>query len=440
MAWRPRHTAISLVRSLALKRKDKTDSTKDYLRRRRAQFRPWLRAMGLDGLLSALSPEVERVFLTHKNPPPDIWFDDAPSWWPKLHKEIEAHWRRDVSEPFGNGHKLPTLEAMTIYPMLIAGLSGLLAADETLRGRFGDPPPFDYQVVVTASQTLGKTLLMGLRCVAGIDGVLIRIQTPSLFRNEKSRMQLQWRVTRADARQERLKIHGRERPIYRLADPCEGSPLEWTSLDPAVLGLSDPKGKLPVYIQSHALKRLYERLKFWPDGWTRHMQWCNTCFQSMAAASMSAPRVARRSGQEFLVDYRIADMKLGYLVCELIGRKVIIKTFFLSGMEGTPEGDLVRKKLRLTKSQIQWLGMDRLEEWSTSDVRFDPAVRLLLEECGLSDLLRYADGHGNKYFTELAGTFRKFIGESRVRQAMQRVNDHPQSPALAAQPQKLPLP
>jgi hypothetical protein len=404
------------------KRTSKTDSDKAYLRKRRAQFGPWLAALGMEGVLEALPGFWRRYLLSRKWRMPEIAYDDPPSWWPGLRAQIEERWRQTFFEPFKEGESLSALEALTVYWPMIYNLDAILnhPTNHAVLERFGPPPAPDMQVIIKASNLLGQITAQGLTCVARIDEAILRIQTIMGRPDQAREPVFQWRVTTTRAQADRAAHKGKERPIYRVADPIGSAAVEWVELDPSLLGLSQRTGRLPVYVQSHALVRLSERLRFWP-GALPDRPFFHGIFQAGRADSMRQPRIVRQSGREFLVEYRVGLYNLGYLAAELMGPKVVVKTFLLRGMQGTPEGEQLREKLKLSRGQIEWLYLDHLEQWVNSDLRQDAEIRPLLEECGFADLLRCADQNCWETMTKVAGEFRKFVGEDHLKLARERL-------------------
>lgn len=69
----------------------------------------------------------------------------------------------------------------------------------------------------------------------------------------------------------------------------------------------------------------------------------------------------------------------------------MITTFLFLTMAGTPEGDHLRRRLKLDRDDMNWLGMDTLGYFIRSDVAKDSRLRAIFTDCGcghLFDLLK----------------------------------------------------
>jgi hypothetical protein len=130
-------------------------------------------------------------------------------------------------------------------------------------------------------------------------------------------------------------------------------------------------------VQSHALRQLHTRLPFGDGEYLVH-DWM--------VASLREPNLVQRTDPVYLVEYRFCDWRLGYLVAERLADKVVVKTFLFLTMEGTPEAQLLREKLRLRQRDIRYCGLDRLSTFLLTDIQGDPMLRALFEECGCGHL------------------------------------------------------
>ncbi len=401
-----------------MKQKQRADKHKQYLRRRRAQFNAWLSAMGFEGYLDQLPPLMADVILAKKFPLPTLQIDDPPSWWPEMRASIERRWGTVTFEPFENGVVLPVIEALSVYASLVCGLHWSLnhPGHQHLLDTFGPEPELCVDVIERAMGLLGKVIADQLAWEARIDGLLMRAM-PLILPLEDGRRQVTWRITATPAAEERAVIDHKPRPVYRVAHTLASDQVKWIDLDASLIQPSPTTQKLPVLVQAHALERLHERMRFWPTTMTPEPVNFFGHFQNALAVSIEKPRIARQKGNEFLIEYHAGGYKTGYLVAELAGNRVIIKTFLLCGMEGTPEGDQLKRRLKLSRGQMEWLYLDHLDQWVNSDLTHDPAIRALLEKCGLTDLLRCADEKGWRTAPGLADTFHKFVGDTQLKRA-----------------------
>jgi hypothetical protein len=102
---------------------------------------------------------------------------------------------------------------------------------------------------------------------------------------------------------------------------------------------------------------------------------------------------------------------VGYLVLSRVGDRALVRTFLLLTMAGTPEGDRLGRRLRLTRDEARWLGLYRLSSLAASDVRDDAELVGILAECGCGQLAEVARGVDFvPVTTGYAAELRKYIG------------------------------
>jgi hypothetical protein len=205
-----------------------------------------------------------------------------------------------------------------------------------------------------------------------------------------------------------VRVDGSNRPAYRVG--CLASAGErtgvtvagWVSVPASVFG-GDGGAELPVYVQAHALRQMHERLDLPSMGpWS----------EFFLAQSLIEPKVARGcGGGDVLVEFRFDVRKVGYLVLSRVGDRALVRTFLLLTMAGTPEGDRLGRRLRLTRDEARWLGLHRLSSLAASDARDDAELVAILSECGCGQLAEVARGvEFVTVATGYAAELRKYIG------------------------------
>jgi hypothetical protein len=121
-------------------------------------------------------------------------------------------------------------------------------------------------------------------------------------------------------------IDGNTRPAYRCGGSPEGNGFRWLDLPTALLDNFTDTGTIPVYIQSHTLERLRQRLPV-PLGAIHHG----------LTHSLACPLINRQDNETFLIEYRLhEELRVGYLVARRLANTVILTTFLLITMQGTP--------------------------------------------------------------------------------------------------------
>jgi hypothetical protein len=205
-----------------------------------------------------------------------------------------------------------------------------------------------------------------------------KFETEAVPRSMKSRLVL--RVGLVAAQEIVCDLRGEKRRAFRCGVPGGESGWSWNEVSRSLLS-DDRGGCIPVYAQSHALRQLYERLDIFSDCWP-----INHCLFE----SLWNPVVVRLPDGAYLIEGRLLGYKMGHFVAEYLGDKLLITTFLLATMRGTPEANQLRKRLALVRDDVQHLALDRLGTFLASDLKDDPKLVTVLRECGLGHLFDLA--------------------------------------------------
>lgn len=202
----------------------------------------------------------------------------------------------------------------------------------------------------------------------------------------------------------RRKIDGVPKRLYRCGTGY-GMRIDWVSWTSADLGLTGPEQALPVFIDGgHALRNLRERVTVAQDnGMVEDCMW----------DSLQSPGVTwTEEADKFLVEYRLWEHKIGYFVFKALDDMYVAKTFLFLTMDGTPEGQKLWEKLRLTKKDKQYTGLDRLSTFVLSDIKDDPELVAVFEECGCAHLFDMTEEKlTDRQLTGSAADVRKYLGD-----------------------------
>ncbi len=174
-----------------------------------------------------------------------------------------------------------------------------------------------------------------------------------------------------------LKLNGHNRPAFRLATK-QGHILKWISIDPQILCdfYKGNRRELDVYIQSHALQRLKERLDLLDQGTINYTLWINT--QNIEHFEVY--------NNYLLLPFKLYDIKVGYLVANIIDHKLLFRTFLFVTHNCTPEGDLLKTLTGLEKQDIQYWRIDRLSTFIALDEQKHADLIRLFEQAGIGHL------------------------------------------------------
>lgn len=184
-------------------------------------------------------------------------------------------------------------------------------------------------------------------------------------------------VARATESQRRtVTLDGGSRPTYRVPADTAYTGVKWLSWPAEALGRPGD-AELAVYAQSHALRQLEQRANL--PGMLPYLQ-------TWMSDSLKKPNIVDRQGRDLLIEYRIQDHRLGYLIVTPLADLAVVRTFLFLTMEGTPEARKLKRHLKLTRRDVDWLGLSDLAAFTQTDLRQDPVLRPMLEQCGCGHL------------------------------------------------------
>ena len=187
------------------------------------------------------------------------------------------------------------------------------------------------------------------------------------------------RITLHKSPPDRIRIlrNGETRPAFRCATSVGIGGIQWVDLPASLIGINDHK-EYPLYVQSHTIRHLHERIPFDNAGFVHDAMW----------QSFSSPKVIQNDKGEHLVEYRFFDFKLGYFVIELIDERFLATTFLFLTMQGTPEAGALYQQLRLSRPDIQRLELDSLRTYVLTDLQKDQELVRIFDMCGRGHLLK----------------------------------------------------
>jgi hypothetical protein len=185
----------------------------------------------------------------------------------------------------------------------------------------------------------------------------------------------------------RIKINGITRPVIRMcwAHPFDG--LKQITLKPSLLGIKNTLSDepMPVYIQSHVLRRLLERI--------------DSLMPSMAQFNMiisfQDPKVFYDGNHNLMIEYRIFETKAGYFRIDINKGVVVVRTFLFLTQTSTPEGQLLWKNTGLQKLDKKYLALDKLSSFMSSDIGENESIRKIFNGSGCHSLLELYERYGS---------------------------------------------
>lgn len=198
----------------------------------------------------------------------------------------------------------------------------------------------------------------------------------------------------------RIVVDGEPRPAFRCGASFGVHGVAWIELPAKLLG-DDTSESYPLYVQSHAIHQLHERVPIDDGGLVHDAMW----------QSFSDPRIVRNRRDQSLIEYRFFQHRLGYFVVDTVDGKALARTFLFLSMEGTPEGDALYKRLRLGRRDIKQLDLDKLQTFVMTDLQQDSELVEILDGCGCGHLLRMSRPESRSgWVPGYARDVRKYLG------------------------------
>jgi hypothetical protein len=139
--------------------------------------------------------------------------------------------------------------------------------------------------------------------------------------------------------------------------------------------------RFDIYIQSHALQRIKERVDIFPA----HKR----NFYVMDSLLYMHRVVVSPSGQSMFECF-YKDTLFGYYTFTVQNDKIFVLTFLPALSPETPKGDFLVKRFGLQKEDMKYLGMDKLSFFFTVDFSQIPVLHEALLEAGFGTLFTFA--------------------------------------------------
>lgn len=364
-------------------------------------------AMGVSHLMAKLPDKIKKWLLEMPVTEPGV-MPDAPSAGRKSADAIRTSLTRALREAtttLENGVTCPVTHVMTygwgilncfmtilVDPAWPTELRKLAAEGKALAEKF------QHQEMASSVIPLVGELLGAAAAHHRIDKQLIsftidRQNTPS------GRARVVVAFTLTEPQECQVEIEANRRRVFR----CGGNrgphvPLVWVEWPEDLAGVN-PKGQpLQVWVQSHALRRMEERLKSLGTDQTHFWMW----------ESLREPEIVSREGDSFTVAYHYLHHRLGYLLVRRIDDMLVVTTFLFLTMNGTPEARMLYDALRLRRSEIEYQHLDSLTTFTHTDLLDDPDLLAIFRQCGCGHLAELRAGSG-KQCNAYAAELRKYL-------------------------------
>ena len=407
-------------------RRGKPLSEEERLRRIERECRRALSTADLLEGFDALPRKMQRSLFRLCNPRADIQVDASLRSDPLAQQVLEELWlvldvggfklegRPTEEDDEFSDDELPDVYYQDYLSFILPAAQGIVACRDTP----AIPAHADWEEVYRRAARLGTQ-----KAFFGVMSLLIREMDDVLSHSNRIDSHFYWldwevrklrnyrrgitfRVRKKEASRVTVELDGERRSAYRCGQ-CLGPRLDWVTWTASQVGLGDARKEFPVYVQPHALRRLGERLDTISkmEGLIHDHLWL----------SLNEPVFAGRQGADLLVEYRLFGRKLGYLPTAITADKAIVRTFLFVTMDGSPEGQRLYERLRLTGRERAHLQWDRLSTLVETDLKEDPELKEILCECGCGEVF---DASLDLFFAEsktgFAAEARKYLGMERA--------------------------
>lgn len=374
-------------------RRDASGALNPQLARLR-RFQAVLEPLGLWGKFTAMPKPIQQFFLRMKFADPQVVFADSvpqDATYRAIRREMETGLKAARIEV--DGRPLRALELFTTVQGLGAAVEAMRAAADELRAERIAMPEVEQFVeaaapallqffnehMLKASQALQAPTLVPVlsRCKLDEQWFDVRLERTEGVRG-KTVARTMISAARAEVRD--VALDGVTRRMYRALTTTLSAgiePVSWKDPD-------RPDGaELPVYVQAHALRQLTARVNH-PDVAPYAQCWMGE--------SLGEPKfVSRTSNGDWLVEYRVKEHRVGYFVVTALRGAFVVRTFLFLTMKDTPEGRRLEKRLKVTRREVKYLGLDQLLSFTHTDLRDDKTLVDLLTACGCGHLFDLGD-------------------------------------------------
>lgn len=204
----------------------------------------------------------------------------------------------------------------------------------------------------------------------------VRIHTAALYK-ENPMLELVIEIFGVPSTKHIMRIDGVKRPTYRLGKATAIEPVEWIKVSKNSLGdnYQGEKEVLDVYIQSHALERMTQRLDLLNKEAINYLLWENT----------HTIRQFEFYKGYILLPVKLYDVKVGYLMAKVVDDKVLFRTFLFITHNFTPEGDKLKEISGLGKYDISYWHIDRLSTFVNLDGEKYKELLNLFQKAGIKN-------------------------------------------------------
>lgn len=177
-----------------------------------------------------------------------------------------------------------------------------------------------------------------------------------------------------------ITVNDKKRSIYQVGWVDGNLKPIWAKTKPSLLGFKTGSLDIPldVYIQQHALDRLTQRLDVIPG-----------IMHFITFLIFGENPIPHHKLKDYsLVEFRLSDLKTGYLLVRLIDAKLLIQSFLFLTNNDTPEGEKLKGLVALEKEDKAYLQIDTLPAFNAYHFEKNERLSRLFTSAGCASLLK----------------------------------------------------
>jgi hypothetical protein len=186
-------------------------------------------------------------------------------------------------------------------------------------------------------------------------------------------------VHRLNCQRKHIVIDRKPRPVFKVGYPMQMGGMLWASVLGRQLQPLCPRAQAdreyPVYVQSHALQRLRERLVPLPD------------LEQRLMLAFVDSEISRAPTGSLFFAVKYCGQKVGDLLTDFTGDALVARSFLFITNTGTAEGCALNDRLRVEAYSKKYFGLDALTTYLATDLCTDPFFGAILKECGCEGLV-----------------------------------------------------
>ncbi len=193
-----------------------------------------------------------------------------------------------------------------------------------------------------------------------------------------------------------------KRPVFKVGFGLTEQGVDYITIPSSSLNTENKSlpTSLGVYVQSHAMQRLTERIDCLVKPLLHHHLY----------ESFLEVKTIPEGKNRYLIEYRIQGFKVGYFLASVEENILVLRTFLFLTNNGTPEGKKLYRNTGLKKLDKQYLAIDKASTFLASDIWNNPDLRKIFTESGCESLIGLSENDDfNDETLKVSGLISKYM-------------------------------